>query len=121
MRVDGLTKENEGEGETGKRVFTEKGKDGDGGKAVAHLGEGERSLLGDEREIAHDREAEAEAEGVALHFRDADQWRGPQSGFEIEDASRFTADGRRRAAGALASRAENVAARPNAQNAGAGL
>ena len=98
MRVDGLTEQNERKCEARKRVFTEIGQDGDGGETGTHLGEAEGGMLRDEREVAYDREAEAEAERVALDLRDADQWRGPQSGFELDDTSRFTTDCRRSAA-----------------------
>src|SRR5882762_8976093 len=72
MRVEGLTEQNEGKCEAGKRVFTEIGQDGYGSKTRTHLGEAEGGMLRDEREVAHDGEAEAEAEGIALNFRDAD-------------------------------------------------
>src|SRR6267378_7355863 len=121
MRVDGLTEQNKWKCEAGKRVFTEIGHDGGRGETGTHLGESEGGVLRDEREVAHDREAEAEAERVAVDLRDADQRTGPQGGFELEDTSRFTTDCRRGAASALASRAKNVAAPPNAQDAGAGL
>src|ERR1700674_82329 len=114
MWVDGFTEQNERKCEARRRVFTEVGHDGDGGETGTHLGEAEGGMLRDERGIAYDREAEAEAERVALDLRDADQWRGPQSGFELDDTSRFTADCRRCAPSALASRTENVAPRSNA-------
>src|SRR6266550_2245979 len=114
MRVDGLTEQNERKCEARKRVFTEIGQDGEGGETGTHLGEAKGGMLRDEREVAYDRETEAEAERVALDLRDADQWRGPQSGFEFDEASRFTTDCRRGAARALASGTEDVAARSNA-------
>src|SRR6266852_50382 len=119
VRVDGLAEQNERKSEAGKRVFTEIGQDGGRGEAVAHLGEREISVLRDEREVAHDREAKAETEGVALDLRDADQGRRTKGGFELDDTSRFAANGRRRASGTLASSAENGAARSNTQDAGA--
>jgi len=85
----------------------------DAGETGAHLGESEGGVFGHQREVAHDREAETEAEGVALDLGDADQWRGPQSGFEFDEACRFTTDCRGGTARALASRTENVAACPN--------
>ena len=120
-RVDRITEQNEGKGEAGKRVFTEIGKDGDGRETGTHLGESEGGVLGHKRKVAQDRETEAEAEGVALNLSDADQGRGAQGGFELEDASRFATNGHRSAGGSLASQAENVAAGSNAQNAGAGF
>src|SRR6266403_112020 len=114
MRVDGLTEQNKWKCEAGKRVFTEIGHDGGWGETGTHFGESEGGVLRDEREVAYDREAEAEAERVALDLRDTDQRSGPQGSFELEDTSRFTADCRRGAARALASRAEIVAPRSNA-------
>src|SRR5467141_1832556 len=114
MRVDGLTEQNERKCEARKRVFTEIGQDGDGGETGTHLGKAGGGLLCDEREVAYDREAEAETEGVALDLRDGDQWRGPQGGFEFDEASRFTTDCRGGAPSPLTSRTENVAPRSNA-------
>src|ERR1700731_359878 len=114
MRVDSFTEQNEWKREARKRVFTEIGQDGGWGETGTHLGEAEGGLLGDKREVAYDREAEAETERVALDLRDGDQWRGPQRGFEFDEASRFTTDRRGGAPGALTSRAENVAPSSNA-------
>src|SRR6266404_5626928 len=121
MRIDGITEQNERKCEAGKRVFTEIGHDGGWRETRTHFGESEGGAVRDERKVAHDRKTEAEAERVALDLRDADQRSEPQGGFELEDTSRFTADCGRGAARALASRAKNVAARPNAQDAGARL
>src|SRR6267143_683909 len=107
MRVDGLTEENKRKCEAGKSIFTEIGQDGDGGETGTHLGESEGGVVRNEREVAYDGEAEAEAERVALDLRDADQWRGPHGSFEFDEASRFTTDCRGGAARALASRAED--------------
>lgn len=110
MRVDGLAEQNERKCEARKRVFTKIGQDGNRGETGTHLRETEGGMLRDEREVAYDREAEAEAERVALDLRDADQRSGPQGSFELEDASRFTTDCRRGTTRALASRAKSVAA-----------
>src|SRR5207249_6225674 len=121
MRVDGLTEENKGKCEAGEHVFAEIGHDGHGGQAGTHLGESERGVVRDEREVAHDCEAEAEPESVSLHLRDTNKWRGPQGDFELDQARRFTTDCRQGAARALTPRAENIAARSNAQYPGARL
>src|ERR1700731_1696398 len=121
MRVDRLTEQNERKREARKRVFTEIGQDGDGGETGTHFGESEAGMLRHEREVAYDREAEAEAERVALDLRDGEQWRGPQRGFEFDKASRFTTDCRGGAPSALTSRTKNIAPSFNAQDAGAGL
>ncbi len=64
------------------------------GETGTHLGKAEGGLLCDEREVAYDREAEAEAERVALNLRDADQWRGPQGGIcqVMEDCIPLSSD-----------------------------
>ena len=121
VRTDGLAQQNERKGEAGKGVFTEIGHDGGWSKAVAHLGESQRNMLGDEGEVRQNGKAEAEAEGVALDLRDADQRSGAQGSFELEDTSRFAADCCGSAGGALAAGAEDIAARPKAQNACARL
>src|SRR5260370_25863733 len=118
-RIDRLAKQNQGEGEVGKSVLTEVGHDGGRGKAVAHLGESEGRVLSDEREVAQNGKSEAETKGVALDLGDADQRRGAQGGFELEDTSRFAPDCSRGAPRTLASCAENITARANAQDAGA--
>jgi len=70
MRVDGLTEENKGKCEAGEHVFAEIGQNSDGGQAGTHLREREGGVVRDEREVAHDCEAEAEPESVSLDLRD---------------------------------------------------
>ena len=116
LRSDRIAEEDQGKREPRQRVLAEVRHDRGRRKTELHFREAERRAFGDVNEIAHDREAKTEAERVALHLRDADQRRNPQGALEFDEPRGFVMDRRSVASRALASRAENLAARPNAQD-----
>ena len=119
--VIGSPKRTRGNAKRGKRVLAEVGHDRGRREPEFHFRKSQRRAFRHVNEIAHDREAETEAKRVALHFRDADQWRNSQGALEFDKPRGFVVDRRGVAARALAPRAENFAARANAQDARAGM
>src|SRR6266404_4511535 len=117
LRSDGIAEQQKRKGETRQSILAQIGHDGRWRKTEAHLGKSQRSVVGDVHEIANNRQAEAEPERVALHFRDADQRRSPQGALEFDEPGGLFTNCANVAAGALASGAENFSARSNPQDA----
>src|ERR1700674_2512548 len=120
LRGDGMTEEDERKRKARQRVLTQVGHDRGGREAGTHLGKLQGGVLSDQNEVTQDREPEAEAKGVALHLRDADQGRSSQRTLDLDDASSFVADRLDVPARALPPRAEDLATCSNAQYACAG-
>src|SRR3982074_834522 len=116
LRGDGIAEEDEGEGEARQCILAQVRHDGRRCETETHLGKSQGSVVSDVNEVTNDRKPEAEPEGVALDFRDADQGRSSQSALELDKTRCFFMDCDGIPACALAPRAEDLAARPEAQD-----
>src|SRR3981189_437382 len=72
LRGDGVAEEDEGEGEAGQCILAQVRHDGRWCEAETHFGKSQGSVVSDANKVTNDRKPEAEPEGVALDFRDAD-------------------------------------------------
>jgi len=116
LRDDGIAEEDEGEGEARQCILAQVRHDSRRCEAETNLGKSQGSVVSGVNEVTNDGKPEAEPEGVALDFRDADQGRSSQGALELNKTRCFFMDCDGIPARALAPRAEDLAARPKAQD-----
>src|SRR6266851_7794139 len=111
-----IAEEDKRKREARQRVLAEVCHDRGRRKTKFHFGASQGRAFGDVNEVAHDRQAETEAERVALHLREADQRRNSQGPLEFDKASGFVVDRRGVPPRALAPRAKHLAPRSQTQD-----
>src|ERR1700676_1549040 len=74
LRRDGIAEEHKRKSKARQRVVAQIGHDCGRRETRTHFGKLQNGMLSDQNEVAQDCQPKAEANGIALHFRDADQW-----------------------------------------------
>src|SRR5690242_5284414 len=115
-RSNTIAKQDQRESKAGQGVLAQVGHDGGWREAGTHFRKAQGCGFSHQDKIADDSEPKTEAKRISLNFRHTDQGQHSQTALDLNQAPGFMANAVGVAAGALASRTEDIASRSDMQH-----